>query len=127
MEVRPRCAEEPEALLREALRVARRSVLIKDHLCDGFAARPTLAFMDRVGNRGFDMPMPHNYWRRDQWRQAFARLGVEVDHWSSRVPLYPWPASLVFGRGLHFVASIRSAASPETEQPPAPAPPIEVR
>lgn len=102
-------ADEPEALLREALRVARQAVLIKDHLCDGFLARPTLSFMDRVGNRGFDMPMPHNYWRRDQWRQAFDRLGVEVDHWSSKVPLYPWPASLVFGRGLHFVARLRPA------------------
>ena len=104
-------SDDPEALLREALRVARQAVLIKDHLCDGFLARPTLAFMDRIGNRGFDMPMPHNYWQRERWRQAFDRLGVEVDHWSSEVPLYPWPASLLFGRSLHFVARLRPASA----------------
>ena len=114
-------SDEPEALLREALRVARQAVLIKDHLCDGLLARPTLSFMDRVGNRGFDMPMPHNYWRRDQWWQAFDRLGVEVDHWSSEVPLYPWPASLVFGRSLHFVARLRPAR-PGPPEPAAGAP-----
>lgn len=116
-------SEQPEALLREALRVARQAVLVKDHLREGFAAGATLAFMDRVGNRGLAMPMPHNYWRRARWREAFERLGAEVDHWSGEVPLYPWPASLVFGRSLHFVARLRPAV--KTAGDPAGAPAVE--
>ena len=99
-------SEDPESLLREGLRVARRALVLKDHLCDGFAARPTLAFMDGVGNWRHGFRLVLNYWRRRQWLEAFDRLGGRVDHWNGRPPLYPWPASLLFGRSLHFVARI---------------------
>jgi SAM-dependent methyltransferase len=41
--------ERPVELLREAVRVARHSILIKDHSVEGWLARP-LRFMDVVGN-----------------------------------------------------------------------------
>jgi hypothetical protein len=37
-------------LLREAARVAREAVVIKDHTKNGLAADATLRFMDRIGN-----------------------------------------------------------------------------
>ena len=42
--------EDPTVLLREACRVARQAVVIKDHTRDGLLAGPTLNFMDWVGN-----------------------------------------------------------------------------
>src|SRR5205085_9858791 len=57
--------DDPLVLLREAARVARRSIVIKDHLIKGLLARPTLAFMDRVGNRRHGVPLPYNYWPHD--------------------------------------------------------------
>ena len=96
--------DDPERLLAEAARVARRAVVIKDHLREGLLADATLRFMDRVGNRRHGVALPHNYWTRERWREAFQRCGLAVDCWSERLGLYPWPAAWVFDRSLHFVA-----------------------
>ena len=52
-------ADDPDALLRETVRVARRCVVVKDHLTDGFLAEPTLRFMDSVGNRRHGVALPY--------------------------------------------------------------------
>ena len=100
---------DPMVLLREAQRVARQSIVIKDHCRDGFLAGPTLRFMDWVGNAHHGVALPYNYWSDARWRAAFEELGLEIDSWSRHVPLYPWPASWVFGRKLHFVARLNVA------------------
>lgn len=53
-------AEDPVALLRESARVARRAVVIKDHLREGIGAQATLRFMDWVGNARFGVSLPYN-------------------------------------------------------------------
>jgi hypothetical protein len=93
--------------LREALRVARHGVVIKDHLVEGPLAWPTLRFMDRVGNRRHGVALPHNYWTRSQWDGAFRELGLASSAWRGRLGLYPAPASLLFERSLHFLAYLR--------------------
>ena len=65
--------DDPIVLLREAVRVAKTAVVIKDHLADGVLARPTLRFMDWVGNAGHGVVLPYNYWTQPQWSRAFAR------------------------------------------------------
>ncbi len=102
--------DDPMVLLREAARVARRAVIMKDHTMDGLLAYGTLKFMDDVGNKRYGVTLPHNYWREDQWRDAFDMLGLRIAEWKHHVGLYPWPASLLFGRRLHFVAKLE----PET-------------
>jgi SAM-dependent methyltransferase len=115
-------SDQPEELLREAARASRGLVIVKDHVLEGALAGPTLRFMDRVGNRRHDVALPHNYLRRDQWQAAFARLGLHVDDWEEQVGLYPFPASLVFERSLHFVARLSvpgAAAEAEVHAPAA--------
>jgi len=99
-------SEDPKALLAEAARVARSSIFVKDHTLDGFLAGPTLRFMDDVGNARHGVALPYNYWPRRRWDEVLAELGLGVRSWNPRVGLYPWPASWVFGRGLHFVAEL---------------------
>ena len=95
-------AADPVALLREAMRVSRAHLYIKDHRSDGLFARATLRFMDRVGNEGHAMDMPHDYWSEAKTRAVWAELGLEVEEFTQDVNLYAWPASLVFGRSLHY-------------------------
>lgn len=97
-------------LLREAARVARRAVMIKDHTMDGLLAHATLKFMDNVGNKRFGVALPHNYWAEAKWRQTFQTLGLNVAVWKNRLGLYPWPASLLFERRLHFVAKLEPSS-----------------
>ena len=97
-------ATEQERLLAEISRVSKRLVLIKDHVVRGAFARRTLAFMDRVGNARHGVSLPYSYWTADQWARAYARLRLRVAEQRERLGLYPWPASLLFERDLHFIA-----------------------
>lgn len=98
---------EPALLLEEARRVSSRWIALKDHTRNGLWAERTLHFMDRVGNARHGVALPHNYWSREEWMKAFHDLGLKIAEWTHRVPLYPWPASLLFTRRLHFCALLR--------------------
>ena len=102
-------AADPLALLREAVRVAGRSVVLKDHTAEGWLARPILRFMDEIGNVRHGVAVPGTYWRKAEWLEAFRSLGVIPAVWQSRLRLYPWPASWVFDRSLHFIARLDRA------------------
>jgi SAM-dependent methyltransferase len=101
--------EDPLVLLREARRVARNSVIIKDHTKDGFLAGWTLRFMDYIGNARHGVSLPFNYWPELKWRAAFLELGLLLEAWEPRLRLYPVPADWIFGRSLHFAALLRLA------------------
>jgi len=107
-------ANDPMVLLREAARVARTGVLIKDHLDQGVLANATLRFMDQVGNRKHGVALPHNYWKQSQWDQAWRELQLAPAVCKTRLGLYPFPASLVFERGLHFLSLLRSRRKSQT-------------
>jgi SAM-dependent methyltransferase len=98
--------DDPMVLLREAARVARKSIVLKDHLSDGFLAVATLRFMDWVGNERHHVRLPYNYWPRRRWDEAFAALGLREGAWKARLGLYPGPASWLFDRSLHFIARL---------------------
>ena len=98
--------DDPNVLLREAARVARTCIVIKDHCRDGFLAGPTLRFMDWVGNAHHGVVLPYNYWPEQCWRDAFAANKLTIAEWKNRLPLYPWWASWAFGRSLHFLARV---------------------
>ncbi len=100
--------DNPTVLLREAKRVARQSVILKDHTRDGALAVHTLRFMDWIGNAHHGVALPYNYWSEAQWRAAFTSLNLEIRTWSRNLELYPWPGSLLFDRSLHFIADLAS-------------------
>ncbi|MEX0802185.1 MAG: class I SAM-dependent methyltransferase [Candidatus Binatia bacterium] len=103
---------DPMVLLREAVRVARKTIVIKDHTLEGLFAGFTLRFMDTVGNARHGVPLPYNYWPRRRWFEAFDALGLQVGIWNSKLGIYPWPARWIFERSLHFVARLDVVTNP---------------
>jgi SAM-dependent methyltransferase len=99
-------SDDPMILLREAARVSRRAIVIKDHMLDGFLAAGTLRFMDRVGNARYGVALPYNYWSREQWFDAWRAMGLGVAAWTTDLKLYWLPADWIFGRSLHFIARL---------------------
>jgi SAM-dependent methyltransferase len=99
--------DDPGRLVAEAARVARRGVVIKDHLRQGIGAHATLRFMDWVGNKGHDIRLPYNYLSRADWEAIFSKTGVAVRSWRGSLSLHWFPANLVFDRSLHFIATLR--------------------
>jgi SAM-dependent methyltransferase len=101
---------DPMILLREAARVARECIVIKDHNRDGLLAGPTLGFMDWVGNARHGVVLPYNYWPERKWTETFSSLQLKLVSKKTNIGLYPWPTSWVFGRRLHFVANLQKQA-----------------
>jgi SAM-dependent methyltransferase len=103
--------QDPAVLLREAVRVSRSFVLLKDHLDENVLDDVTLRLMDWVGNRPHGVVLTYNYQSRKEWVGHFSRWGLEEASWTTRVPLYPPPFNLLVGRGLHFVSLLRKKSS----------------
>ncbi len=95
---------DPTIVLREAARVARQGVIIKDHLREGLLANPTLVFMDWFGNLGDGVPMPYTFLSRTEWQGAFFKARLEKVTMVEKLNLYLPPARWLFDRHLHFVA-----------------------
>lgn len=100
---------DPVALLREAVRVTRKTILIKDHIADGLFARPILRMMDWVGGARHGFALPYNYLRRQEWASALETLDLTIISWQSKLSLYPWPATWIFDSSLHFLAELGKA------------------
>ncbi len=92
------------AILRDAARVSRNFILIKDHLAENSFDHATLRFMDWVGNRPHGVELPYNYFSNRQWQDVFQGAGLREVKVERKIPIYPFPFSAVFGRNLHFIA-----------------------
>ena len=100
-------AENALQLLREARRVSKKYVMIKDHYAENWLDYTTLAFMDWVGNAPHGVSLPYNYLSRVAWRDTFRAAALSETKVETEVPLYSFPFDLVFGRSLHFIALLR--------------------
>ena len=98
---------DPSILQREARRVVREYVLIKDHFRKGVGAGMRLRIMDWVGNARFGVALPYNYWSEQQWVKAWEEIGFEPQQLVTRLRLYPLPADWIFGAQLQFIALLR--------------------
>jgi SAM-dependent methyltransferase len=99
-------ADNGAQLLREAVRVAKKSIVLKDHALKGILAKPTLAFMDWIGNAPHGVALPYNYWTEEHWRSEFENLRLTVAEWRTALGLYPPPFRWLFERQLHFIARL---------------------
>jgi SAM-dependent methyltransferase len=106
-------ASQPMTLLREAVRVARHAIVIKDHLAEGSLAHLTLRVMDWVGNARHGVALPYDYWSLAKWHRVFDKLGLRINSWESNLKLYPLPADLILGRSLHFIALLETPSESE--------------
>jgi SAM-dependent methyltransferase len=103
-------ADDPQRLLGEAARVARRAVVLKDVTPLGPLSDTTLRFMDWVGNARHGVPLPYNFWSQEQWRRAFAELNLSVAELRRRLGIYPAPWNLLFEKRMHFIARLEPRA-----------------
>jgi SAM-dependent methyltransferase len=100
-------ADDPFALLREAVRVTRDRVIVKDVMAEGALAARTLSLMERLANTEHGISIPKRFWTRSEWRQAFAVTSLAAIERRESLGLYPFPANLVFERRFHFIAALR--------------------
>ncbi len=102
--------DDPQNLIKEASRVARKAILVKDHLSENAFDHMTLRLMDWVGNAPHGVVLPYNYASKASWMSWFEAARLEVERFETSIPLYPFPFNMVFGRKLHFVARLTPMA-----------------
>jgi len=99
-------ADDAARVMAEAGRVARKHIIIKDHLTDGFLNEPILKFMDYVGNKKHGVALPYYYMAKSEWHSNFENLGWSIDSWETDIGIYPAWCSWAFDRELHFIAKL---------------------
>lgn len=105
---------EPIAVMREMKRVARESIVIKDHFSEGFISRSLLSLMDWIGNYGYGTDVPFNFMSSAQWNQAYSDLGLIPQAQETKLRLYPFPFTLVLDHKLHFIVMLGITKTPTT-------------
>jgi ubiquinone/menaquinone biosynthesis C-methylase UbiE len=100
-------SQDPLAILRDAARVSRDFILIKDHVAESTLDHWTLRVMDWVGNRPHGVELPYAYLSQEQWRELHLKAGLTEVRATRTIPLYPVPFSLVFGRNLHVISLLK--------------------
>lgn len=105
-------SRDPLSILRDASRVCRSFILIKDHLAENALDHLTLRLMDWVGNRPHGVVLPYAYLSGNQWEKLYREVGLTERKVDRAVPLYPAPFSLIFGRKLHFVSFLTLDSAP---------------
>lgn len=99
--------KDPLPLLRDACRVSRQFLAVKDHLAENALDHWTLRLMDWVGNRPHGVALPYAYLSAAQWQELYQQLGLSVERTALDLPLYPAGFSMIFGRNLHFISLLR--------------------
>ncbi len=91
-------------LLKEAARVSKKYILIKDHICESKYDFRVLKFMDWIGNRPHGIVLKYNYTSRKKWKEYFSYSGLKLIYWNENVPIYNFPINLIFSRNIHCIA-----------------------
>jgi SAM-dependent methyltransferase len=99
-------AANPAQVIAEAMRVAPKGLIIKDHYAESARQRITLGMMDWVGNRQFGVGRDGAYLSRDDWATLWGSSGLVVTDLNEALDLYPGVAKPFFEKGLHFVARL---------------------
>jgi SAM-dependent methyltransferase len=62
-----------DEMLSEARRVSRQHILIKDHFWNNRIDKAVLHMADYLGNIPYNVPLPYNYLRLEEWGRLFRR------------------------------------------------------
>lgn len=99
--------DEPAKVLSECCRVARKHIIIKDHILHGLLSYVKLRIMDFVGNAHYGVRLPYNYIKETQWEQMFRDNQLQKKSYMSDLHLYTGIFHLLFDCNLHFIACLK--------------------
>lgn len=100
---------DPDALMRECARVARRSVIVKDHQIAGVLAQARVSFMDWAANAPYGVPCLFRYNTPTQWDAFPAKYALRARHELRSMKIYPPLVDWIFGGRLHYFGVLEKA------------------
>ncbi len=106
--------ENPQRLLQEAGRVARKRVIVKDHKTGTFLAWPRISLIDWAANAGYGVRCLYRYPTVTGWHELFRRCALVLQEERMSLDLYPPGVNALFGRKLQYLA-VLNPDSPGSE------------
>jgi len=100
---------DPARLLREALRVCRGPVAVKDHFRFGVVSDRLLWLMDRIGNARHDVEVRGNYLYPAELVSLVDQAGGRLSDLEWPLNIHDWPFRLVTQDRLQFAARVEPA------------------
>ena len=91
-------------VLKEAMRVSRKGLIIFDHQYKSYFEWLTLCFIDWPGNVPFGVYTPFNFKKRVEWKYIFETLNLREINYKDRVYVYGKYLDFILGKDLHFVS-----------------------
>jgi ubiquinone/menaquinone biosynthesis C-methylase UbiE len=97
---------QPEQVLLEALRVVRKGLVIKDHICFGTLSKQLLLLMDLAGNWGSKVDVAGTYWTLPEWVAMITRCEASFSKLTWPLKIHDFPFRMITRSELQFVATI---------------------
>ncbi|OIO42394.1 SAM-dependent methyltransferase [Candidatus Pacearchaeota archaeon CG_4_9_14_3_um_filter_35_19] len=70
--------EEIDEVIKEAKRVSKKYILIKDHYWSNWFDFKILQMADYIGNKPFGVRLPYNFLRMEQWKKIFKSNKLKI-------------------------------------------------
>lgn len=90
------------ALLEEAKRITKRSIIVKDHTPAGFLGYFRICLIDWAANNPHGIPCLFRYYTVEQWGEIWTDLNLNLKEEKSSVRLYPPYWNFFFGNRLQY-------------------------
>ena len=100
-------ASDPQNLICECARVAKRVLIIKDHKVDGFLSQQRISLMDWASNVQYGIPCLYRYNTLTEWKNLLGRLELEIEIELDSMKIYPAIMDFFFGGRIQFLAVLR--------------------
>lgn len=95
--------EHPEKVFKEAVRVSKKYIIIKDHILSSTLSYVKLKMMDYVGNKHYNVNLPYNYMRSKVWIKMIKENNLKIVYLNKNLHLYKGLLHLLFDSNLHFL------------------------
>jgi len=94
-------------VIAEALRVARKGIILLDHQYNNWFEWLMLAIIDWPGNVPFGVYTPFNFKTREEWRSTFRQLHLNETKYEDKLYLFGKLLNPILGRRMHFLSILQ--------------------
>lgn len=70
---------QPEIVLKEAKRVTKKYIIVKDHYRKNFWDVCLLRYADYIGNKPYGVSLPYHFLKISEWGTLFKKVGLKVE------------------------------------------------
>lgn len=101
--------DDPGVVFAEMVRVAKSTIIVKDHVKSGWISYFKLRAMDYVGNAHYHVRLPYNYLTKRQWNDYIQKFKLKVVIEKTDLNLYEGILHFLFDRKLHIILKLEKS------------------